>query len=94
MTGWKAHPPFQGYHGFKGCTITVFLLLLILMTPATQFLTDQEGHKTAVVLPLIEYEALLEDLHDLAIIAERRDEPRTSIQEVKDRLKADGFLQD
>jgi PHD/YefM family antitoxin component YafN of YafNO toxin-antitoxin module len=64
------------------------------MTPSTQFLTDHTGHKTAVVVPLIEYESLLEDLHDLAIIAERRDEPRSSLEDVKNRLKADGFLQD
>jgi len=67
---------------------------LIHMSPNTQFLTDPEGHKTAVVVPLSEYESLLEDLHDLALIAERKDEPRVSLEDVKSRLKADGLLQD
>jgi PHD/YefM family antitoxin component YafN of YafNO toxin-antitoxin module len=48
--------------------------------------------KTAVVLPLEEYEGLLEDLYDLAVIAERRDEPTVSFKELKKRLKEDGLL--
>jgi hypothetical protein len=39
-----------------------------------QFIVDKGGHKTAVVEPVDEYDELLEDLHDLAVIAERRDE--------------------
>ena len=40
-----------------------------------QYLTDEHGDRTAVVLPIHDYEKLLEDLEDLAVIAERRDEP-------------------
>jgi PHD/YefM family antitoxin component YafN of YafNO toxin-antitoxin module len=58
----------------------------------TQYLVDERGQKTAVVIPLEEYEELLEDLHDLAIIAERRDEPTIPFSELKKRLKADGLL--
>lgn len=57
-----------------------------------QYLTDESGQKTAVVIPVEEYEELLEDLHDLAIIAERRDEPTITFDELKERLKADGLL--
>jgi len=57
-----------------------------------QYIVDEKGQKTAVVLPVEEYEELLEDLHDLAIIAERRDEPTVSFEELKKRLKEDGFL--
>jgi len=45
------------------------------MSPNAQFVTDQKGEKTSVILPLAEYEALLEDLDDLAVIAERAHEP-------------------
>ena len=62
------------------------------MTPATQFLTDTNGEKVAAVIPIDEYEALLEDLHDLAVVAERRNEPRISLDQVERRLKADGLL--
>lgn len=57
-----------------------------------QYIVDQKGQKTAVVIPLQEYEELLEDLHDLAIIAERRDEPTTPFKELKKRLKKNGLL--
>jgi PHD/YefM family antitoxin component YafN of YafNO toxin-antitoxin module len=40
-----------------------------------QYVTDEKGRKTAVIIPVEEYEELLEDIHDLTIIAERRDEP-------------------
>ena len=64
------------------------------MSASTQFLTDSRGEKVAVVLPLQEYDSLMEDLQDLAVLAERRDEPRLSLDEVKERLKADGLLPD
>jgi len=34
----------------------------------------------------------MEDLHDLAVVAERRDEESISLQELKRRLKKDGLL--
>jgi len=51
-----------------------------------QFPTDSKGTRTAVVLPIEEYEALLEDVHDLVIVAERRDEPKVTLDELKRRL--------
>jgi PHD/YefM family antitoxin component YafN of YafNO toxin-antitoxin module len=58
----------------------------------TQFIVDETGAKTAVILPLEEYEEMLEDIHDLAIIAERKDEPNVSLEEIQKRLKADGLI--
>lgn len=57
-----------------------------------QYIVDEKGEKTAVILGLEEYQELLEDLHDLAVIADRRDEPTASFDEVKKRLKEDGLL--
>ena len=59
---------------------------------AEKFITDSKGRKTAVVLSLRKYEKLLEDLHDLAVVAERRTEPAISFEEMKRRLKKDGRL--
>ncbi|MGE9296304.1 MAG: hypothetical protein ACQKBV_08485 [Puniceicoccales bacterium] len=59
---------------------------------STRYLTAEDGRRTDVVLPVDEYEALLEDLHDLAVIAERKDEPSSPLDEVISRLKADGLL--
>ena len=39
-----------------------------------QYLFDAEGKKTGVILPVARYEKLLEDLYDLAVVAERRAE--------------------
>ena len=57
-----------------------------------QFIIDPKGKKTAVVLPVKEYERLLEDLHDLSVVAERRREPTISLEELKRRLKKDGLI--
>lgn len=57
-----------------------------------QYIVNEKGQKTAVVLPVEEYQELLEDLHDLAVIAERRDEPTVSFEKLKKRLKEDGLL--
>jgi len=58
----------------------------------TQFLTDALGKRVAVVLPVEDYDDLLEDLSDLAAVAERRDEARYTLEEVKERLISDGLL--
>jgi len=55
-----------------------------------QYVVDEEGRKTAVIIPFEEYEELLEDIHDLAIIAERRDEPTVTFAELKKKLKKIG----
>ena len=57
-----------------------------------QYLVDESGHRTAVVIPVDDYEGLLEDIHDLAVIAERKDEPSTSFDEIKKKLISDGLI--
>jgi hypothetical protein len=62
------------------------------MSADLQYLTDRAGTKTAVVLQITDYEKLLEDLDDLAAIAERRDEPIIPHDQFKAELKRDGIL--
>lgn len=45
-----------------------------------------------MAVPLKDYQQLLEDLHDLALVAERRDEQPISFEELQRRLKASGAL--
>lgn len=52
----------------------------------TQFLTDQAGKRMAVVLPVEDYDELMEDVSDLAAVAERRNEDRMTLEQVKQRL--------
>ena len=56
-----------------------------------QYVTDAAGHQTGVILPLGEYTELLEDLDDLATVAERVDEPTVSHAKVVAELREDGF---
>lgn len=53
---------------------------------------DEKGNRVSVVLPVGEYQELLEDLHDLAVVAERRHEPAVSHAALKKKLKAGGLL--
>ena len=59
-----------------------------------KYVTDSEGHQTAVILPIEEYKGLIEDIGDLAAIAERVDEPTVPHDQVVKELKADGYLSD
>ena len=52
-----------------------------------QYVIDAEGQKTAVILSIEDYEQLLEDLIDLAMVAERRPETPISLNEMKQRLE-------
>jgi len=56
------------------------------MSAAEQYVTDEKGNRVAVILPLTEYQHLKEDLHDLAMVAERRDEGTISLAEIKKRV--------
>jgi len=57
-----------------------------------KFVVDTRGRKTAVILSMKRYEQLMEDLHDLAVLAERREEKPISLDDMKKRLKNDGLL--
>jgi len=57
-----------------------------------QFIVNATGKKTGVLLSIKQYEKLLEDLHDLAVIAARREEEPIPLEEVKRRLQQDGLL--
>ena len=56
------------------------------------FITDDKGREKAVILDIEFYQELLEDLEDLRLLAERRDEATSSIEEVEERLKCRGLL--
>ena len=57
-----------------------------------KYIVSETGKRMAVILSMKEYQELLEDLHDLAVVAERRDEPVIDFEEIKKRLKKDGLL--
>ena len=57
-----------------------------------QFITDAEGNRTAVILPIDEYEQLIEDLHLIRVYQESRDEPRRPFSEVVEEMRQAGEI--
>lgn len=51
-----------------------------------QYVVDENGQKVAIILPLKEYEKMMENLHDLSIVAERRSEKTINFEELKKKL--------
>lgn len=62
------------------------------MVAQKQFVVDARGKKTGVILSLKQYEKLMEDLHDLAIVAERWSEKPVSLEDMNRRFKKQGVL--
>jgi len=60
--------------------------------PQEQYVVNANGRKIAIILSLKRYQELMEDLRDLAVVAERRKERAVSLEEMKRRLKTDGLL--
>lgn len=58
---------------------------MITKHPNAQYIV-KNGKTSAVILPIADYEELLEDLNDLAVIARRKDEPLIPLAEMKKRL--------
>lgn len=59
---------------------------MTLKHPNAQFVV-KNGKTSAVILPIADYEELMEDLQDLATIAKRKNEPLIPLAEVKKRLQ-------
>ena len=57
-----------------------------------QYVIDEKGKRTAVLLSLKDYQKLMEDLHDLAVVARRKEEKPISLAELKRRLRKDGLV--
>jgi hypothetical protein len=57
-----------------------------------EYITDTNGNKRKVVLPIKTYETLLEDLHDLSVVADRKSEKTIAYAEVLKELKRDGIF--
>jgi hypothetical protein len=51
-----------------------------------QFLVDEKGNKTGVLIDLKRNATLWEDFYDVALAQSRVDEPRESLESVKRRL--------
>ena len=57
-----------------------------------QYITNDNGEKMSVVLSMQEFENILEEFEDLAIVAERKDKELISHQDILKELKQDGII--
>jgi hypothetical protein len=57
-----------------------------------EYVTNREGEKTAVIVPIENFDELMEDIEDLAAFAERREEPTISHDQLVAELKQDGLI--
>lgn len=57
-----------------------------------KFITDSKGNKIEVILPIDIFKALIEDLYDLAVRAERINEESITHDQLLEELKIDGLL--
>lgn len=62
------------------------------MQKNVQFVTDAEGHRGAVILPIEEYEEMMEDLHLGRAARETKAEPRRPFEDVAKELRAAGEI--
>jgi PHD/YefM family antitoxin component YafN of YafNO toxin-antitoxin module len=57
-----------------------------------QFVTDAEGHKTAVILPIEEYEEMMEDLEMGRAARESKTEPHRPFEDVVEEWRVAGEI--
>ncbi len=62
------------------------------MSRNVQYVINEEGQRTAVILPIEEYEELLEDLHVTRIAEETKNDDRIPWEQVKTELVSEGKL--
>lgn len=62
------------------------------MPSNVQFVIDAAGRKKAVILPIEEYEEMMEDLHMGRAAREAKGEPRRPFEEVVKELRSAGEI--
>jgi len=70
----------------KPCPEQEYSITDIMPTSPHQYIVDEQGNKISVILPFSEYQQMQEDLHDLAVIAERKNETTFHLNEMGNKL--------
>ena len=58
----------------------------------SEYITDEKGNKKSVILSISAFKELIEDIEDLAAIAERKIEPTVSHEKILEELRNDGLI--
>ncbi len=62
------------------------------MPTKVQFVTDTDGHKTAVILPIEDYEEMMEDLQMGRAARESKGDSRREFEDVVKELRSAGEI--
>jgi len=62
------------------------------MSRNVQYVTNENGERTAVIVPIEEYEEWLEDLHVTRVAEETKDEPKRLFTDVVLELREAGEI--
>ena len=62
------------------------------MSRNVQYITDATGERTAVILPLDQYQELLEDMHIIRVAEETKDEPARPLIDVVEEMRQAGEI--
>ncbi len=57
-----------------------------------KYIIDENGKKISVIIPFSEFIELLEDIEDLAVVAERREEPTISHEDLLKELREENLV--
>lgn len=74
------------------CELLEIPIMLDIKNLKIEYVTNREGEKTAVIVPIDNFEELMEDIEDLAAAAERREEPTIGHDQLVAELKQDGLI--
>lgn len=64
-----------------------------MLNSQVQYIVDEQNQRTSVLLPVTVYNQLLEDLHDLAVVAQRQEKSSINLEEMLSRLGLHDELQ-
>jgi hypothetical protein len=57
-----------------------------------QYITDAQGERTAIILPLDEYQELLEDMHVIRVAEETKNDPSRPLTDVLEEMRRAGEI--
>lgn len=57
-----------------------------------QFIINGKGEKTSVILSIREYESLVEDVQDLRVFEDRKNESTVSFEDFDKQMRANGKI--
>ena len=66
--------------------------MLDIMKLEIEYVTNRAGEKTAVIVPIDNFEELMEDIEDLAAVAERPEESGITHEQLLTELKKDALI--